>query len=87
MPHDELIGKPTSNQISSHRETTILRVVRDTRQAKKVKQIYGYRCQVCNVVLEEKAGPYAESAHIKLLGSPHNGPDTLNNLPCLCPNH
>jgi putative restriction endonuclease len=33
------------------------------------------------------AGPYAEGAHIKPLGAPHRGPDTLDNLLCLCPNH
>jgi putative restriction endonuclease len=87
MSHDELMGEPTGNQSPSRRETTVLRVVRDTRQAKKIKQLYDYRCQVCNIVLEGIAGPYAEAAHIKPLGSPHNGPDTFDNLLCLCPNH
>jgi putative restriction endonuclease len=32
------------------------------------------------------AGPYAEAAHIRALGTPHNGPDVLENLLCLCPN-
>src|SRR6478672_8334883 len=32
-------------------------------------------------------GPYAEAAHIWPLGRPHNGPDELANLLCLCPNH
>ena len=63
----------TGNRTPSRRETTILRVVRDTRQARAVKQLYNYRCQVCNIVLEGSAGPYAEAAHIKPLGSPHNG--------------
>ena len=30
---------------------------------------------------------YAEAAHIRPLGAPHNGPDTLDNTLCLCPNH
>jgi len=33
------------------------------------------------------AGPCAESAHIRGLGRPHNGPDVPENLLCLCPNH
>ena len=33
------------------------------------------------------AGPYAEAAHIKPVGKPHNGPDRPENLLCLCPNH
>lgn len=33
------------------------------------------------------AGPYSEAAHIRPLGAPHNGPDTEDNILCLCPNH
>ncbi|MBC8101367.1 MAG: HNH endonuclease, partial [Cytophagales bacterium] len=25
--------------------------------------------------------------HIRPLGQPHNGPDTTDNILCLCPNH
>jgi hypothetical protein len=32
-------------------------------------------------------GPYAEAAHIRPHGRPHSGPDTYDNLICLCPNH
>ena len=77
----------SGNQTPSRKETTVLRVVRDTRQAKKIKQLYDYKCQVCGISLETNSGPYAEAAHIKPLGMPHNGPDTLGNLLCLCPNH
>jgi putative restriction endonuclease len=68
-------------------ETTVLRIVRDTEQARKVKELYEYHCQVCGVRLEGPAGPYAEAAHIRPLGTPHDGPDTIDNLLCLCPNH
>lgn len=30
---------------------------------------------------------YAEGAHIKPLGVPHDGPDIIQNILCLCPNH
>lgn len=46
-----------------------------------------YHCQVCRIRLEGTAGPYAEAAHIRPLGKPHNGSDSLDNLLCLCPNH
>ena len=49
--------------------------------------MHGYRCQICGIRLEGPAGPYAEAAHIRPLGSPHNGPDTQDNIVCLCPNH
>ena len=68
-------------------ETTIQRIIRDTAQGREVKALYHYRCQMCGVRLESSAGPYAEAAHIRPLGQPHNGPDTLDNLLCLCPNH
>ena len=30
---------------------------------------------------------HAEGAHIRALGRPHSGPDTVDNVLCLCPNH
>jgi len=87
---------PTKGQVKENKAdyprphravSTILRVVRDTQKAREVKSLYKFACQVCGVVLEGPAGPYAEAAHIRPLGMPHNGPDTLDNLLCLCPNH
>lgn len=69
------------------REPTVLRIVRDTKQARRIKELYDFRCQICRVRLEGLAGPYAEAAHIRPLGAPHNGPDTSDNILCLCPNH
>jgi len=73
----------------SERRTIVSeRIVRDTKQARAIKELYDYTCQVCgiqiNLPLDTK---YAEGAHIKPLGRPHNGPDHLSNLLCLCPNH
>ena len=53
----------------------------------RIKELYDHRCQMCGTRLEGLAGPYAEAAHVRPLGSPHNGPDTLDNILCLCPNH
>jgi putative restriction endonuclease len=64
-----------------------LRVVRDTAVTNAVKQLHDFRCQFCGIRLEGPAAPYAESAHIRPLGRPHNGPDTPENVLCLCPNH
>ncbi|CAA9467584.1 MAG: hypothetical protein AVDCRST_MAG05-214 [uncultured Rubrobacteraceae bacterium] len=65
----------------------VARIVRDSPRAKKIKVLYGHRCQICGTRLECPAGPYAEAAHIRPLGTPHNGPDTEDNILCLCPNH
>lgn len=67
--------------------TTTLRIVRDTGQARRIKDLYDYKCQMCGTRLEGLAGPYAEAAHIRPLGAPHNGPDIPDNIICLCPNH
>lgn len=68
-------------------ETRIQRIIRDTKLSKKIKEKYKYTCQVCNTQIETTSGLYAEAAHIKPLGAPHNGPDSEDNLLCLCPNH
>lgn len=68
-------------------ESAVLRIVRDTEMARAIKRLYGYRCQICSTRLDNPAGPYAEAAHIRPLGRPHNGPDAADNLLCLCPNH
>ena len=69
------------------RQFTTTRVVRDSDKSRRVKEIYDYTCQVCGIRLDTPAGPYAEAAHIKALGIPHNGPDIETNILCLCPNH
>lgn len=78
---------PESYEPAPRQESTVLRIVRDTAQARAIKTLYDYRCQICGIRLDSAAGPYAEAAHIRPLGTPHNGPDTLDNLLCLCPNH
>jgi len=68
-------------------ETTTLRIVRDTRLSRMVKEAHDYRCQVCDVQLSVPSGYYAEAAHVKPLGTGHDGPDIEGNVLCLCPNH
>ena len=63
------------------------RVIRDTKVTAMVKAMYANTCQVCGVRIEVGAGGYSEGAHIRPLGRPHHGPDTMNNILCLCPNH
>lgn len=67
-------------------EQTILRVVRQTALARFVKEMYDYTCQICDTSLPTAAGAYAEAAHIRPLGRPHDGKDAVSNLLCLCPN-
>jgi putative restriction endonuclease len=73
--------------ITSRIPTTVLRIVRDTKISRKVKEIYDYTCQICGFRIEFNGVGYAEAAHIRPLGNPHGGPDLISNLLCLCPNH
>ncbi|MEZ9858466.1 HNH endonuclease [Vibrio splendidus] len=69
------------------REYTTNSIVRNPKLAKDVKELYGYKCQMCGVVLTARDIKYAEAAHIRPVGEPHNGDDDLGNILCLCPNH
>jgi len=69
-------------------KTTISRIARDTNRSKLVKVIHNYECQICGYALSLQDGSrYAEGHHIQHLGSPHDGPDELDNILCVCPNH
>ncbi|MEK2471690.1 HNH endonuclease [Streptomyces noursei] len=69
------------------REVTSSRQERDRRLAQDIKVLHRHQCQVCGIRLETLLSHYSEAAHIRGLGSPHDGPDELANLLCLCPNH
>jgi hypothetical protein len=61
---------------------------RNRKIAADIRMHYQHRCMFCDIQLEIADNRfYAEAAHIKPLGSPHNGPDKTGNLLVLCPNH
>jgi putative restriction endonuclease len=66
---------------------TVQRIVRDTALSRHIKELHDFTCQVCGERLGLPTNPYAEAAHIRPLGEPHNGPDVRENILCLCPNH
>ena len=78
--------KPTYERVE-HISSNITRLKRNVKIAEKVKEIYDYKCQVCNEYLATPTGGIAVGAHIKGLGRPYHGPDVLENMLCLCPNH
>jgi len=69
------------------RKAVIQRQIRSTATVWKVKALHDDGCQVCGERLVVNGGTYSEGAHIRALGRPHLGPDTLDNILCLCPNH
>lgn len=80
------LSVPKGNQNPKRSKAEVLRIVRDTKLSKSVKDLHKDTCQSCSVQLEVPSGTYSEAAHVKPLGSPHNGPDTAENIICLCPN-
>ncbi|MFI6511667.1 YDG/SRA domain-containing protein [Streptosporangium sp. NPDC050855] len=63
-------------------------IYQDRKLVEHVKKAHDHECQVCGIALETIGGlRYAETSHIRGLGIPHNGPDTRDNILCLCPNH
>jgi putative restriction endonuclease len=77
---------PSSNQEPDRVETYTTRIIRDTLAAEAVKKAHQYVCQTCSTQINRPGGAYAEGAYIRPLGRPHNGPDTADNILCLCPN-
>lgn len=63
------------------------RLVRSSRVVEFVKDIYDNCCQICQTVLVHPGGKTSEGAHVRALGTPHNGQDVVTNVLCLCPNH
>ncbi|MFI6458103.1 HNH endonuclease [Streptosporangium amethystogenes] len=75
-------GSPTPGRV----ESIVERVIRDSLLTEQIKRAHDYHCQFCGDRLALRQGFYAEGAHIRPLGEPHNGPDEPGNLLCLCPN-
>ncbi|WP_381564438.1 HNH endonuclease [Streptomyces eurythermus] len=88
---DDANGEPASGEASSasggRRQVNGSRPDRDPRLAEEIKLLYGHKCQVCGERLETRFSHYSEAAHIQGVGRPHEGPDKLSNMLCLCPNH
>jgi len=67
--------------------STVQRIVRNSQLAYKVKRHHRFVCQLCDEALVLGSGaPYAEAAHIRPLGAPHDGSDTPDNMLCVCSN-
>ena len=77
---------PAGTLTPSMRSAWTHRVIRNTEVSLAVKKAYDHTCQFCATKLVLATGPYAEGAHIRPLGRPHSGPDTPDNVLCLCPN-
>ena len=80
------MGESVSGGPAPRVTTEVQRLVRSTAVVQAVKHLHDYHCQVCGERIKTTAGAYAEGAHIRPLGRPHDGPDIPENVLCLCPN-
>lgn len=84
-------GRVTSddeNRNPTRVETTINRIVRDTKLIKDLKTEFNNECQICGKKTRLLSGNYySEGHHIKPLGGTHSGPDIRENVIILCANH
>jgi putative restriction endonuclease len=71
---------------AGRRQGRYSRIIRNSAFAQRVKELHEGTCQVCGTTLEHGGRSFVQAAHIQGLGDPHNGPDVLSNLLCLCPN-
>ncbi|GAA4924201.1 putative restriction endonuclease [Nonomuraea thailandensis] len=83
---DEELTPPQDAHPPERRPTTVRRIIRDNALSRLIKALHDHTCQICGIRLLLPQGPYAEGAHIRPLGSPHDGHDVAGNLLCLCPN-
>ena len=91
------IGEAADWLTQAEQDAAVERTVRQVRVqernrkvATNLKRWYNSKCMFCLCKLQVGNDPvvfYAEAAHIKPLGSPHDGPDTPSNMIVLCPNH
>ncbi|MDX3108781.1 HNH endonuclease [Nonomuraea angiospora] len=83
---DEPSPPPDEVRAPGRRPTTVRRIIWDNALSRLIKTLHDHTCQICGTQLLLPQGQYAEGAHIRPLGSPHDGHDVAGNLLCLCPN-
>lgn len=89
---DQLLPEPTQPPAPVGTEkpervtTTVQRIVRNSAVKNAVKAWHEDQCQTCGTRIEVPGGFYSEGAHIQALGTPYHGPDSTDNVLCLCPN-
>lgn len=71
-------------------QTTVIRTVRETARARRLKQRYNYACQTCDTRILvpgwRAVAFYVEVHHLRPLGGEHRGADSEDNMLVLCPN-
>jgi predicted restriction endonuclease len=82
---EDAINNIPKNNLRSQK-ITLQRLVRDSKESKKLKRYYNGTCQLCNTQLKTVDGYISEAHHIRPYNKTHKGDDTIKNLIVLCPN-
>ncbi len=76
-----------TNDQAERRPRNIDSIVRNQSLVRLVKRLRDNTCQICAEKLQIGDNSYySEVHHIRPLGMPHNGPDIIANMICVCPN-
>jgi hypothetical protein len=85
---DEAVLIPDALPPAGREMVQVLRAIRDTNQSRYVKQLYDFRCQVCDWTAFSpnlKNSWYCEAHHLQPLAKRYGGPDHASNILALCP--
>lgn len=86
--YNEQIGSNKELRPTERSRIEVNKIYRNLRWAKRVKRLCNNRCQICGTTIQIGDDEYyAEAHHIRPLGEPHGGPDIIENMLCVCPNH
>lgn len=85
---DVRIEPESYTEVLGRYQTILERQIRDEELVEDLKNRYADRCQVCGKRLSKPDGRgHSEVHYLKPLGDRHDGPDVVENMLVLCPNH
>ncbi len=90
---DEVLAELSARNLDrapEERQLQSIRIVRDYKLVRAIKEKYHNRCQVqtCQFTFKmSNGGFYSEAAHIKAISTRAIGVDVAENILVLCPNH
>jgi hypothetical protein len=85
----EVIARDLNSSQVARTRREVEQQLRNAALAAALRRLYGSQCMFCDSRVFVSISPeqfYAEAAHIRPLGRPHNGPDHPENMLVLCPN-
>jgi len=80
------LQRQIGNVSPDKRPIVVERFNRDRILSEYIKELYGWKCQICGFTFKQNNGRlYAETHHLEALSK--GGKDSLDNMVVVCPNH